>query len=386
MAWDIFISYSSRDKKKVTPYADKLKKDGYKVWIDQLDISHGHEFPEEITKAIQECGLLLFFSSVESNLSKWVRREVIYADKLNKPILPVCLDNTEYNQSLQLLLSGVEHIDASKEIGTVYPILLSAITKELGTRDAKELCPIVLKECPTGKISKEGNRVKGLVGKANERISHRHMLRAQAFVFAALCEFIWLFIIGIPLLTWRITNNSYAILTSSAISFFLSIYATHLSTQSYYVPGWYNRNLTSYGALIITLEGFITLMSFFFVSTIESFDITHLLYDGVSVLGIIAMIMIFRLRKQGYYLLCIIGVLIPAFSYSLWEDKYKILGITSLALAYLFLLLVLTATLQLRYKGTSNWGLLFGKTEIKKDQLPSSIERILLKLWSKIYR
>ena len=99
MKYSIFISYSRKDKKKVAPYAEFLRSHGYSVWIDLEDLPAGHAFPEEIVNAIKECKILLFFSSTHSNASKWVKREVVYADQQDKLILPIRLDDSDYHSS-----------------------------------------------------------------------------------------------------------------------------------------------------------------------------------------------------------------------------------------------------------------------------------------------
>lgn len=388
MEYDIFISYSSKDHKVVSSYANFLRSYGYAVWIDQVDISHGHEFPEEITKAIQGCSILLFFSSEYSNASKWVRREIVYADKQNKTILPICLDNAEYNQSLQLLLSGVEHIDAAnKSLDGIKKILLTSIEREIGNKENKNLCPVISKSCPIGKTDNINvSSVQERKNKANNRVTLKYRIRCEAFVFTSLCEAIWLLIIGCPFVALRLLTHTISLFVCTVIAFFLAIYTTHLSTNSIYVPGWYNRHLTSYGALILAMDFFASAACFSISIAFSIGVLTSLLLFLCSILGIICIICIYRLKRIGYYLLWLDTMLLTASTYSLWASNIRLIGMLSLFVLFAFAMMVLIYTLKLRFNGSSTWGLLFGKDKGQKDQGPNIVERFLFKVWVKLYK
>lgn len=386
MVYDVFISYSSKDSQKVNAYADMLRSNGYSVWVDQTDISHGHEFPEEITKAIQECGLLVFFSSKHSNASKWVKREIVYADKQDKTILPICLDDTEYNSSLQLLLSGVEHIDAAtRSEDAVFSDVLSAIGKEIGLKNDLNCCPIIKKDCPVGNYKTVDFSVQERISTANQRMALKYRIRCEAFVFTALCEMLWVLIIGSILLATGTLNHTFSLLICTTISYFLCIYATHLSTNSLLVPGWYNRHLTSYGALILGMNFFITTLCMG-ISAIFCIGIVNALPIIISSLvGCLGIACIYRQKKVGYYLLWIDTFLFSASCIPLWSPDMKILGTCIVLLVVCFFMSVLTYTLKLRFNGSSTWGVLFGKDSNHNDQEPSKIENFLMKIWTKLY-
>jgi hypothetical protein len=388
MEYDIFISYSSKDHKVVSNYANFLREKGYAVWIDQVDISHGHEFPEEITKAIQGCSILLFFSSQHSNASKWVKREIVYADNQNKTILPIRLDNAEYNRSLQLLLSGVEHIDAvNKTFDEIKNILLASLEREIGNHESGKLCPVISKSCPIGKT--DDNIVPSFqktINEPNWRETLKYRIRCEAFVFTSLCEAIWLLIIGCPLVVLGLLTHTISLFVCTVVAYFLAIYTTHLSTNSFYVPGWYNRHLTSYGALILAMDFFVS-AACFSISIAFSIDVlTSLPLFACSILGIICILCIYRLKRIGYYLLWIGTILLPASTYNLWASNIRIIGMVSLFVLLVIAMMMLTYTLKLRFNGSSTWGLLFGNENGHKDQRPSIVERFLLKVWVKLYK
>ena len=67
--YDIFISYSSRDRETVEAYVQALKDAGYKVWYDSDGLHGGDEFSKVIAQALDASRLVVFFSSEHSNKS-----------------------------------------------------------------------------------------------------------------------------------------------------------------------------------------------------------------------------------------------------------------------------------------------------------------------------
>ena len=387
MKYDIFISYSSVDHKVVSEYADYLQSKGYEVWIDQLGISHGHEFPEEISRAIQACQILLFFSSKNSNSSKWVKREIVYADKLDKTVLPICLDKTEYNESLQLLLSGVEHIDASnKSFDETKGILLSSIEHEIGSHEAKGQCPVISMACPIGKADKtKDSSVQERISKANGRVAMKYRIRCEAYVFTSLCEAIWLLLLGWPLIALGLLSHTLSSFVCAVIAFFLAIYTTHLSTNSIYVPGWYNRHLTSYGALILAMDFFVSVACLSISCAFSIGVLVPALLFCCAVLGAVGVFGIYRLKRIGYYLLWLDAFLFTLSTFDLWSNDARAIGMACLFILLAFAMFILTYTLKFRFNGSSTWGLLFGKNNGKSDHRPHKIERFLFVIWKRIF-
>ncbi len=130
---DIFISYSRKDSNLVLSIADKLSHDGYSVWIDKDGIESGDEFMSVIGEAIKNSKVFVFFSSYTANKSPWTVKEVNTAVHLHKTIIPVKLDNTEYNSSLLLALSGLDFINYENNPNLGMQRLLKSLAKHLGT-------------------------------------------------------------------------------------------------------------------------------------------------------------------------------------------------------------------------------------------------------------
>ena len=120
--YDIFVSYSRKDSTRVQNIAKELQSKGYKIWIDKEGIESGDAFKAVIVKAIKKAEVFLFFSSIEANKSSWTVKEVNVAVYLKKVIIPVKLDNSEYDDSVLLDLAGLDFIDFTDETRHNYAV------------------------------------------------------------------------------------------------------------------------------------------------------------------------------------------------------------------------------------------------------------------------
>lgn len=111
MEHKIFISYSRKDSDKVKMVTQILDKYSIPYWIDKEGIYSGNNFKEVIVDAIDHSQILMFFSSENSNKSRYVTAEVEYAISCNKTILPVMLDDTQFAKRIRLDISNIDQID-----------------------------------------------------------------------------------------------------------------------------------------------------------------------------------------------------------------------------------------------------------------------------------
>lgn len=113
--YDIFISYSRRDSEQVLSVVKRLQESGFTVWVDKDGIESGDAFKSVIVRAIKNSDVFLFFSSKDSNESPWTVKEVNTAVHLKKTIIPVRLDDTDYNDSVLFDLGGLDFVDLVNE-------------------------------------------------------------------------------------------------------------------------------------------------------------------------------------------------------------------------------------------------------------------------------
>lgn len=137
MKHDVFISYSRKDSEIVRRFADELGKAGFSVWMDVDGIESGDEFKKIIAAAIRESMVFLFFSSAASNKSEWTVKEVNYAIKRKIQIIPIKLDNADYNESVDFDLCAVDFIQCAGFRGIQDAIgkLLRSLERKIGQRN-----------------------------------------------------------------------------------------------------------------------------------------------------------------------------------------------------------------------------------------------------------
>lgn len=79
MSRGIFLSHSSSDKLFARKLAADLQKHGFRIWIDEAELSIGDSLVERIADAINDVDYVGIVLSPESVKSEWVRKELAIA-------------------------------------------------------------------------------------------------------------------------------------------------------------------------------------------------------------------------------------------------------------------------------------------------------------------
>lgn len=137
--YDVFISYSRKDYvdgnynvipgNAIAEIQNVFDENGITYWFDKDGIFSGQEFIEVITSAIAESKMLIFISSKHSNESMWTAGEIFEALDGEKAIIPVKIDNSQYNKKFKLLIRPLDYIDYQENPQNALKDLLRAINK-----------------------------------------------------------------------------------------------------------------------------------------------------------------------------------------------------------------------------------------------------------------
>ena len=137
--YDVFISYPRRDYvdesynvipgNAIAEIQNVFDENGITYWFDKDGIYSGQEFIEIITGAIAESKMLIFISSKHSNESMWTAGEIFEALDGEKAIIPVKIDNSQYNKKFKLLIRPLDYIDYQENPQNALKDLLRAINK-----------------------------------------------------------------------------------------------------------------------------------------------------------------------------------------------------------------------------------------------------------------
>lgn len=110
--YDVFLSHSAKDKEVVRDVAERLRKDGVKVWFDEWVLKPGDSIPSKIEEGLERSRVLVLCMSANAFGSDWAQLEsgtFRFRDPLNKErrFIPLRLDEATIKGSLAQFL----HID-----------------------------------------------------------------------------------------------------------------------------------------------------------------------------------------------------------------------------------------------------------------------------------
>lgn len=150
-------------------------------WVDKDGIYSGHEFVEVLANAIVDPKMVIFVSSKNSNSSIYTTGEVFEAIENKRLIIPVKIDNSQYNPKFKLLLRPLDFIDYSKV--DALSDLLRAIEKEkeiINQKEEEEKRK--LKELEELKnLAAIKNEIKECAGEVQKLMTTRQMLLSSIY-------------------------------------------------------------------------------------------------------------------------------------------------------------------------------------------------------------
>jgi TIR domain len=112
MDFDVFISYSSKDKEIADAACAALEMAGIRCWIAPRDIVPGREWGAAIVEAIDNSRLMVLIFSSGANQSRQIYREVERAVSKGIPILPMRIEDVPPADSLAYYMNAVQWLDA----------------------------------------------------------------------------------------------------------------------------------------------------------------------------------------------------------------------------------------------------------------------------------
>lgn len=115
----VFLSHNSEDKPAVREVATRLKRRGFKPWLDDEELIPGRPFQDEIDKIIRTCQAGAVFVG-PSGIGPWEREEtralLSQAVKRGIPVLPVLLPGVPKKPELPVFLEERSWVDLREGI------------------------------------------------------------------------------------------------------------------------------------------------------------------------------------------------------------------------------------------------------------------------------
>jgi uncharacterized protein (TIGR02145 family) len=128
-SFDVFISYSTKDKTIAEEICNYLESNGVQCWMAPRNIRPGYKYGAEIVTAIKACGAMVLVFSAHSNASEHVSNEIDIAFNEGKIIIPFKIEDVPMSDSLLYYLNNKHWIDASVDTQGHYNSLLMQCKK-----------------------------------------------------------------------------------------------------------------------------------------------------------------------------------------------------------------------------------------------------------------
>ena len=114
MKYDVFVSYSHKDKNLVTTLVDRLESFGLTTYFDFRDMALGGIWAEQIREAIENSDNFLILLTESYSESRSLQEETAFALELAKKsgirILPVVTAPEQLSRTWKLLIGDIQWI------------------------------------------------------------------------------------------------------------------------------------------------------------------------------------------------------------------------------------------------------------------------------------
>ena len=113
--YDVFVSYSRKDSKKTEELISFLRSRNLRIWRDTDKIMSGDNYKRDVVRAIRHSKSFIFISSVNSNQSENVVKEISIAVERHIPIIPIRIDSSPYADEIAYDITNIDFLSLNKE-------------------------------------------------------------------------------------------------------------------------------------------------------------------------------------------------------------------------------------------------------------------------------
>jgi hypothetical protein len=96
--YDVFLSYSSKDRPWVLEFTSALRKAGVTAWFDVEDLDPGEHWQEKLQEALRQSSILVVILTENSINNQWMFFELGAAVAGGKTIIPVLAEDMDINR------------------------------------------------------------------------------------------------------------------------------------------------------------------------------------------------------------------------------------------------------------------------------------------------
>jgi tetratricopeptide (TPR) repeat protein len=106
----VFVSYSHTDRLQVYPIIDYLNRTGINIWYDE-GIPISEDWKESIVENLERCSAFVVFITPHIIDSEYVRKEISFALKKQKPFFSVYLKETQLPSKLEFEIGDIQFMN-----------------------------------------------------------------------------------------------------------------------------------------------------------------------------------------------------------------------------------------------------------------------------------
>jgi predicted ATP-binding protein involved in virulence len=152
-SYDVFLSHNSKDKAIVRELAERLGKDGLKVWFDEWVLRPGDHIPVTTEEGLEKSRALVLCMPTSANLREWADLEAHtsrFRDPQNRKrrLIPLRLDHSDIPASLRVF----KYVDWSQKSDREYSLLVEACREVAGMPQLLQPKPpdLLVRQCQEG--------------------------------------------------------------------------------------------------------------------------------------------------------------------------------------------------------------------------------------------
>ena len=102
-SYDVFLSYSMKDRDWVSAFAESLRGSGVRAWFDASDIAPGDRWQDRIQEALRDSKFLVVILTSHTIDSPWTFFELGAAVADRKKIIPIITEEVDLDRIPSLL-------------------------------------------------------------------------------------------------------------------------------------------------------------------------------------------------------------------------------------------------------------------------------------------
>lgn len=106
----IFVSYCHADKALIYPLIEQMSLDGYRAWYD-VGNKPGINWLLNIEEHLENCKVVIAFISKHSSDSDNCNKEIVYAMKCNKKVIPVLIEDVALPRGLRMQMVDLHYLE-----------------------------------------------------------------------------------------------------------------------------------------------------------------------------------------------------------------------------------------------------------------------------------